>query len=339
MPVNPTMFLCYGRPDSVYAAAITSELWRVGVECYDYQVKSVEDRVARSAGPHVAYLATAQVFVALVTNTSVWRSAVNDEMTMILQVSRGGLKPQVIYLSTPQLLEAFPVPRIADLCIDIAHAGPPRAVVARIVGHLKPTDYARFQQMSQLNRSLFPTEWERLAAIHERAALPTQGFPDVQEKLDQFAAGTGIGAVLRSETYRSSAPVNRAYFLTALADVLSYASEDAAFELRKALAIEGRIDHSGRIGARWDVPEKRYAVGEQLELNSQVIRGLYRVANYLGVLRADDAVDIVNRITWQKTRFLAACGVYGFSVNFGSRDAATAMLAMMEKIMGALCPN
>src|SRR5206468_1055085 len=75
MPIEPQLFLSYGRPDSELALAVTAELWRNRIECYNYQVKPIMDHYGFDQD-HLKYLASIKLLVAIVTAESQERELV-----------------------------------------------------------------------------------------------------------------------------------------------------------------------------------------------------------------------------------------------------------------------
>jgi hypothetical protein len=68
MPIEPNVFICYGRPDKTLAHAIAKGLWHERIESYNYLAKPIEDRIGREQD-YLAYVYSARIFIAIASDS------------------------------------------------------------------------------------------------------------------------------------------------------------------------------------------------------------------------------------------------------------------------------
>jgi len=327
MPVEPQVFLCYGRPDMELAHAIACELWRNRIECYNYLAKPVEDRLGTEL-PHEAYVLTARMFAAIIAPDTVWRELVVAEILLahrMALLSEGRCKR--VYISTPGTIAGLPVPP-PDHLIDRTQVSGSQMIAAELMGLMDPELVQRCQEAWEINRSLYPDAWQALAAKYGTISRPT--VPPPPALLAVVLGDSTVRTYLDEDIGRISAAQNRWQFLSFMADIVTYADSSSAQTLRDAAKWQGRPNPQLIIVAQ-DVAPKQYAPDEHVEAVSQVLRSMARIINCLGQVRCGDAYDIARRYTWPRTRRLIYCGIYGCSLSSGAYDINNAIRSELSR--------
>ena len=168
MSVAPQVFVCYGRADQVVAHAIGQELWRHEIESYNYLAKPAEDRAVGELG-HLSYIAPATLFVAVVSDDSLRRALVLEEILMADQFASLSPARRRVYVKTSHSDTGFRLPP-ADLEIDWHQAGNPATAVASMLNLVEEATLAKMRRAWQINKSLYPQAWNQLNDRYRHAA-------------------------------------------------------------------------------------------------------------------------------------------------------------------------
>lgn len=317
MPVTPPIFLCYGRPDSTYATALGAELFRLGVESFNYQIRPVEDRLGSEVS-YESYLFACGVFVAIITPEAVWREKVQEEIAKAINLRRSGVDRPIVYVTTPLILDEYPIPHVADCLVDMARVGGPDHAASAIVSFLGRNYIGQCQEKLSINCASFSSESALLESELRSRVFPTADLERGHTLLQRCLGPSRIELRVAADLARMRDPRSRSAFAHILADVVSFADSESA----GAVSSKAEFRVTGKIGPKWDVSKKAYGDSERLALDSQVIRGLARIANALGNIDVAYASDVSQRIDWPQTRVLAQTGVYACAVNVGLLEVA-----------------
>src|SRR5881397_2408592 len=168
MPIEPQLFLSYGRPDSELALAVTAELWRNRIECYNYQVKPIMDHYGFDQD-HLKYLASIKLLVAIVTAETQERELVMQEIRRTHEFCKAQLRDiPIVYVTTPAVLESGPYPTATThheidptgVCGTYDRDG--AAPIAKTLIQLMGTELvAHCQKAWDINKQLYAEPWRK----------------------------------------------------------------------------------------------------------------------------------------------------------------------------------
>jgi len=176
MPVEPRVFLCYGRPDREAAAALSKCFWEHQMECYDYLAKPIEDRLETEL-PHTSYIFAVKVFVALISFESAERQLVIEELQMAAGMKR--LNPELIriYVCPPEFMlpekrpfmlnpgvftssVQVPIDDHPELYIDRTRVGTAEELCAEIIRAIPQETLNKINEAWEINKQLYPDQFD-----------------------------------------------------------------------------------------------------------------------------------------------------------------------------------
>ena len=328
MPVEPHVFLSYGRPDKDLALQLSSELWRHRIECYNYLAKPVMDRLG-SDGEHLKHVFATRFLIAILSAETHWRELVMEEILTAYRLTKDELREiPLVYVTTPRILEAGPYPRARNhQVIDPTSAGGPAAIAQELMRRMGGELVGRCQQAWEINKSLYPEHWssldETLLAAQARQSL----LPEVAAVVEFALEGVPVTEFIQEDLGRISSDVNRAMLLAILSLLwLRIDSLDA-----RVLGSYVRGGPGSMASSLSEVAPKVYAPDETIDDVSSVMRGAARIANAIDRVQCADAVDIARRFTWPATRRSLLCAVYAAAAGLG--DDATRVKVCKELAM------
>ena len=165
MAVEPQVFICYGKPDKAVAHQLAAEFWRNRIECYNYMSKPVEDRIGSEEVDHRAYIYTAQLFIAIISDESIPRFLVTEELAIAHQIATAlNNRLYRVYIS---LLDRkadirFPKPDV------LVHWHPDSAVsiAAELLQRMGPEFLERNHKAWEINKNLYAGQWKELDELY-----------------------------------------------------------------------------------------------------------------------------------------------------------------------------
>ena len=312
MPIDPQVFLSYGRPDKELARRITAGLWNNRIDCYNYLAQPIMERLGGDSD-HSKYLNVIRLFVALLSGDTLWRKAVIDEIFDIDWLVRERLRnvPRV-YVTTRAILEGGPYPEDDNSrVIDPTRTGGVTEIVQELMRLMGSELVAHSQKGWETNKALYFEQWQKVDAELNGSADGEIVLPSAKLLMDREVRGAWLGTKLKSELELIKTETNRWIFLLCLAPILEHAGQPMGAELRQLVPryahlkdpIVGRALHE-------PVAPKEYRDDEKIDQVASVIRGLRRIEKAIDWMRCDEALAIAQRFTWPTTRRLLLCGIY-----------------------------
>ena len=166
MAVEPQTFICYGRPDKDVAQQLAAEFWRHRIECYNYMLKPVEDRLG-SEIDHRGYIYSTRLFIAILSDESIPRFLVAEEIAIAYQIATS-LTDQMyrVCISLVEGARALPFPE-PNLVIRWHESPGPVVVVSDLLERMGPEFLERNQQAWEINKKLYTEKWEELNQLYK----------------------------------------------------------------------------------------------------------------------------------------------------------------------------
>jgi hypothetical protein len=161
MAVEPQVFICYGRPDQDVAHQIAKAFWSHRIECYNYMLKPVEDRLG-SEIDHRGYLYATRLFIAIVSEDSIPRFLVTEEIAVAHKIATE-LSDELcrVYISLLRETSALSLPS-PDLIVRWHEADGPDSIVSDLLEKMGTPFLERNQKAWEINKSLYADQWEAL---------------------------------------------------------------------------------------------------------------------------------------------------------------------------------
>jgi hypothetical protein len=290
MPLEPWIFLSYGRPEHKLAHAISSALWSRQIEIYNYRHDEVviTDFKLKDATYQVMQ-EIAKLWVAIVTPRSLrgddvfpgFREAVLNELKRM----REGGAP-LICLSNANIMRDYAFLRPAHL-IDLSAYDSPRAIADKLF-ELIPSDVIeRCQTSWKVNQQLSQSAWAKTnSAMH--AVYDTCDLPTVEALLHELTDGAGVEHFLGTDIATLQSDVNRWFVIVKLSQCLQRASRRKSEALR---SVAGAITQKDARLLSERVPEKECKATETIASASQLLRGMVRFADKVDILDYRGACD------------------------------------------------
>jgi len=159
MAVEPQVFICYGRPDKDVAQQLAGEFWRHRIECYNYMLKPVEDRLG-SEIDHRGYIYSTRLFIAILSDESIPRFLVAEEIAIAHQIATT-LTDQMyrVYLSLLDKTRELPFPK-PNLVVRWHESPGPAIIVSDLLERMGLQFRERNQQAWEINKNLYTGKWE-----------------------------------------------------------------------------------------------------------------------------------------------------------------------------------
>ena len=324
MPIEPKVFLCYGRPDRPLALSIARELWKDRVEAYNYLAKPVEDRIGGEL-PYLAYIPSARLFVAILSTKSIWRQPVVEEILYaqkMAKISEGRIRR--VFIATPAAARKLPFSE-SDFLIDQTKMAGPADIAHRLIEAFGTEEAKKCRKSWEINKNLYRDAWEALNREYGSEDRVVRALPSAREVLSSVLGSTTIESYINEELARIRDVTNKWQFVLFVQEVVQYVGPAAASGLRSAARAYGRPDPRF-LGLAEDVEAKTYSPDEAIKSVSQAIRGVARIVNALNDSENRRAFDIAARFTWQATRTVLLCGIYACSMSIGDTDVAGRIL-------------
>jgi len=319
MPIEPQLFLSYGRPDSELALALTAELWRNRIECYNYQVKPIMDHYG-SDQDHLKYLASIKLLAAIVTAETQERELVMQEILKTYELSKAGLRDiPIVYITTPAVLELGPYPTGTThyeidptrVCGTFDRDG--AAPIVKALIQLMGTDVvAHCQKAWDINKKLYAEPWGKNDAAFNPAAA-TAPLPLAESIVAAVLRANTMQEFLADDIARVSDVNNRWIFLLLLLRVTSlFNLGTTTGEIRQLIPRHIQLGQSPIVRAAMQetVPARTYGKNEKVDDVASVIHAIGHIEQALGMMKCEQALDIAQRITWPATRRLLMCPIY-----------------------------
>jgi len=161
MAIEPQVFLCYGRPDKDVAHEIAAEFWRNRIECYNYMSKPVEDRLENEID-HRGYIFATRLFIAILSEESVARFLVAEELAIANQVATmlaGRLFRAYVSLLPSARNNSAGQP---DLVVLWSNSDGAPSVVSNLLHKMGPEFVERNQKAWEINKNLYAEKWREL---------------------------------------------------------------------------------------------------------------------------------------------------------------------------------
>jgi len=312
MPVEPWIFLSYGRPEEKLAHAISSLLWSQRYETYNYRFDSVvvQDFKLKD-GTYHEMLEIARFWMAILTPRSTrpddfspsFRRPVLDEL---LRMRDGGTP--LIYLSNDRIMRDYSFLNPSHV-LNLSECDSPRTITNKLI-ELIPADLReRCQTSWRINERLSGTSWDKLNRDMQ-IKYDTGCLPSAADLLDGVTGRVSIEQFIGPEICTLKAEVHRWFLTVKLSQCLKIVSTDRSQAM--LLASRDIKEKDPRLLTE-TVPEKTYGPTETIESASEVIRGLVRVSDQIEILDYRGAYDIVGRIAWPRMRQVLLCAVYSLS--------------------------
>jgi hypothetical protein len=318
MPVEPHVFLSYGRPDKDLALQLSSELWRHRIECYNYLAKPIMDRLG-SDGEHLKHVFATRFLVAIVSAETHWRELVMQEILTAYRLTEDQLREiPLVYVTTPRILEAGPYPRSnKHHVIDPTSSGGPAAIAQELIRLMGGELVGRCQQAWEINKSLYPEHWRSLDETLRATEAGQGALPEVEAVLEFALKGVPVTEFMLEDLGRISSEANKLMLLAILSALwLRVDSLDA-----RVLGSYVRGGPRAMASSLNEVAPKLYGPDETIDDVSSVMRGAARIANAIERMQCADALDIARRFTWPATRQSLLCAIYAAAAAMG--DDAT----------------
>jgi hypothetical protein len=318
LPIEPQLFLSYGRPDSELALRVTSGLWKEHIDCYNYQAKPIMDRLGGD-GDHLKYLAAIKFFVALLSEDSVWRELVIAEIhglhkynQLFGQINRPAVP--IVYVTTSAILASGPYPETTRPLIDPTRAGSVAAIVQQLLQLMGQELVKGCQERWDINKTLYEEQWNQ----QDLALLPWQedaSLPSAMRLMDREVRSADLEVALRTDLVRIKDEMNRWFFLLCLAPILEHAGLNMGAQLRDLVPRLVRLGHQSPEVTdalrREPIPPFNDRAGDRsVDDVAGIVIGLRQVNRALDWMRFDEASRIARRFAWPATRRLVFCGIY-----------------------------
>jgi len=159
VPIEPQVFICYGRPDKDIAHDLAAEFWRNHIECYNYLSKPVEDRIGDEIHQR-GYIFSTRLFIAILSGDSVTRFSVAEEIATANQVATLSNELFRTYISLLASRDIpFPKP---DLVIDWNKESKIKEIVSVLLQKMPSTFLDRNQKAWEINKKLYTDQWAEL---------------------------------------------------------------------------------------------------------------------------------------------------------------------------------
>ncbi len=173
MPIEPQVFICYGRPDKDVAYAFAYEFWKNQVESYNYLAKPIENLINKGL-EHRSFLGVCRLFIALLSPESILRYFVVEEITKAAWYAKfsGGrfCQCRAYVLTTTDPMESnFPPPDLlikADRLVDVS------GIVHELINGMGSKFVCHAQKSWTVNKGLYPDAWAALDAMYSSAPTP-----------------------------------------------------------------------------------------------------------------------------------------------------------------------
>jgi hypothetical protein len=339
MPIEPQLFLSYGRPDSELALAVTAELWRNRIECYNYQVKPIMDHHGFDQD-HLKYLVSIKLLVAIVTAETRERELVMQEIHETYELCKAQLRDiPIVYITTLAVLESGPFPTgTTHHEIDPTHvcgtfdrdgAVP---IVKELIELMGTEVVARCQKAWDINKRLYAEPWRKNDATLNPAAT-TAPLPFAQDTVGAVLRGHSMQGFLAGDLAKLSDDNNRWLFLLMLQRVMSpFSLGTTTKEIRELIPRHIQVGPPPLIRAAMHetIPAKTYGKNERIDDVAAVIHAIGHVEQALDMMKCDEAFDIVQRITWPATRRLLMCPIYASAAGLCNAAIRRAICEQLE---------
>lgn len=316
MPVEPHVFLSYGRPDKGLALRLSSELWRHRIECYNYLAKPVMDRLG-SDGDHLKHIFASRFLVAIVSAETHWRELVMEEILTAYRLTQDKLRDiPLVYIASPNLLAAGPYPRSnMQHAIDPSSGGGPVAMTEELMRLMGGELVERCQKAWEINKTLYPEHWQNLDETLRAVDAGARGFPEVKALVEFALNGVSVTELISQDLGRMSSEANKSIFLSILA--LLWRRIDSLDARVLGSYVRGGFRPESVEASLSEVAPKAYAANETIDSVSSVLRGAARIANAINRKQCADAFDIARRYAWPATRRSLLCAVYAAATEMG----------------------
>jgi hypothetical protein len=313
MPIEPHLFLSYGRPDKELALRISSALWRNRIECYNYLAKPIMEKYGTDTD-HSKYLFSTRFFIAILSRDTLWRQLVMDEILNTSWFNQQELlQIPMVYITTQDVLDSGPYPTADHQhVIDPTRTGGVSEIVDELISLMGTELVARCQTAWETNRTLYSAAWqeldESLSVAKENVPLPTARSlmeSEVKERWLEGALQEDLGKFRNDE--------NKWIFLLSLAPILERAGLEMGRELRSLVPRLVLLGHQAplvRAALASSVEPRTYREHEKIDDVGSVLIALRQIDKALNWMHCDAALDIAERFTWAPTRRLLLCGIY-----------------------------
>ncbi len=315
MPIEPHLFLSYGRPDKELALYIASELWSNKIECYNYLAKPIMEHYGTDSD-HLKYLLGTRFFIAILSGDTLWRKLVVAEILDTYRFNQERLREiPMVYVTTEEILNAGPYPTSAnDHIIDPTLTGGVPEIVKELIRLMGTKLVARCQEAWEVNKKLYVEAWRELdAKLNAVVETTAVALPNATVVMDREVRSRWLEEFIESDLKMFNSDENRWIFFLLLAPILEHAGREMGAELRHLvprLVLLGHQSPIVRVSLRSKVEPKTYREGEKINDAGSVLPALRRIQKALNWMRCDEALDIAQRFTWVATRRLLLCAIY-----------------------------
>ena len=319
MPVEPHVFLSYGRPDKGFALQISSELWRNRIECYNYLAKPVMDRLG-SDGDHLKHVFATRFLVAIVSAETHWRELVMEEILTAYRLTQDKLREiPLVYIAAPKLLAAGPYPRSNEHhVIDPLSSGGPAAIAEELIRLMGSELVERCRKAWEINRTLYPEHWKNLDETLRAAQAGERALPDMPTLVAFALEGAPVTEFILEDVARITSDVNKSIFISILSMLWRRIDDLDARVLGSY--VRGGVRPEALEASLSEVAPKVYAPDEAIETVSSVLRGAARIINAINRMQCAEAFDVARRYAWPATRQALLCAVYAAAAELGDDE-------------------
>lgn len=330
MPVEPQLFLSYGRPDSELAFALTAELWRNRIECYNYQVKPIMDFYGNDPD-HLKYLRSIPFFVVILSAETSARKLVVEEILQIFQFCKAEIvNTPIVYVTTQKILGFGPYPTITThyeidptrACGTFDRDGM-EPIVKELMQLMGSELVEHCQKAWEVNKTKFQERWQRSDVILQ-PILAARELPCPNDIVATVLRGDTMTVLLATDLAKINDINNKWIFLLLLARLTGrFSLGTTSGELHELVPRHVQIGQVPlvRMAMHSRVEAENYRDGETIDDVASVIRAIVRIEDALAVMRSHQGLEIARRITWPATRRLLMCPIYACAA--GLCDTAT----------------
>ena len=310
MPIEPQVFLSYGRPDKDLAFQLTCGLWDRRIDCYNYQAKPVMERIGGDPD-HTKYLYGIRFFVAVMTADTLWRETVVMEHVNLEQLNRAiGRDIPKVYVTTERVLNSGPYPGGELALIDPTRAGGTAPIVEAILSLMGEALIERAQARWDVNKQLYPDAWREVdAALAAGRGAPT-ALPDAAALMAREVGDAWLENALRAELGVIQYDGHRWVFLLCLASLVEIAGLPMGRELRELVPLAVRLGHQEPFVQAALASPLEPVPGGPLDGFFGAITATRQIERSLEWMRSGEAVEIARRVTWPVTRRILLSSIY-----------------------------
>jgi hypothetical protein len=328
MPVEPWIFLSYGKPEANLADAVSALLWSQEIEIYNYRHLAVFAREFKITD--VTYQMVqeiAKLWILIPTPRSLrpddffpgFRGAVLDELRRM----REGGTP-LIFLASDEIMNDYASLKPIHV-INLLACESPQVAVKKLIELIPHDLIGRCKQSFDLNRMNSRPSWEALdAEMQELRKRYTDGsLRSSEELLRQRLEELTVDQYIASDIAEFKSGVHQWLVMVLLAICLQTVSAKLGEELRFAASRIPEKDPRLLVEFVSEIeskPREAIGTGGQLTRASQIIRGIARIRKQIGVLDYQGAYDIADRITLPKIRSVLLCTAYSLCRTMAAVD-------------------